>query len=111
MDRLDHYRDLIEEIMTEHAEIPFPVGQLESKTVFDRQKDQYLLLTVGWHQGERIYHVVVHVDIIDGKLWVQHDMTEAGIATELVAAGVPNDSIVLGFHEPEVRQYTDFAAA
>ncbi len=85
MDRVDHYRDLIRKIMTEHAEIPFPIGQLECKTVFDRDKDSYILVTVGWHNGERIYHVVTHVDVIDGKLWVQHDVTEDGIATELVS--------------------------
>jgi hypothetical protein len=111
MDRLDSYRDLIEKIMTQHAEIPFPIGELECKTVFDRDKDSYLLLTIGWNNGERIYHVVTHVDVIDGKLWVQNDVTEGGIATELVAEGVPKDVIVLGFHEPEVRPYTEFAAA
>ncbi|WP_445305151.1 MULTISPECIES: element excision factor XisI family protein [unclassified Microcoleus] len=26
-------------------------------------------------------------------------------------AGVPKEDIVLAFHEPEVRQYTDFAVA
>ena len=111
MDQLNHYRTLIEKIMTSHAEIPFPIGQLESKTIFDRSQDSYMLLTVGWNNGERIHHVVTHVDIIEGKLWVQHDVTEEGIATELVAEGIPKSVIVLGFHEPEVRRHTDFAAA
>jgi hypothetical protein len=37
--------------------------------------------------------------------------TEDGITNELLAAGIPQKDIVLGFHEPEVRQYTGFAVA
>jgi hypothetical protein len=39
----------------------------------------------------------------DGKIWIQHDGTEIGIANELVKLGVPKDDIVLAFHEPFVR--------
>lgn len=47
--------------------------------------------------------------MIDGKIWVQYDGTEEGVATELVDAGVPKVDIVLGFRHPSVRQYTEFA--
>jgi hypothetical protein len=52
---------------------------------------------------------VLHVDIIDGKIWVQHDRTEDAIAEQLVAKGVPKQDIVLVYHAPHVRQYTEFA--
>jgi hypothetical protein len=52
---------------------------------------------------------VLHLDIKDQKIWIQHDGTEIGIADELVKLGVPKSDIVLAFHEPLVRQYTDFA--
>ena len=50
-----------------------------------------------------------HVDIIDGKIWVQHDGTEDVIADQLVEKGVPKQDIVLAYHAPNVRKYTDFA--
>jgi len=28
---------------------------------------------------------------------------------DLIAAGIPKDKIVLGFHSPDVRPYTEFA--
>jgi XisI protein len=37
--------------------------------------------------------------------------TEDGIAEELIAAGIPKQHIVLGFHEPEIRPHTGFAVA
>jgi len=36
---------------------------------------------------------------------------EAGIATELVAAGIPKDRIVLAFYPPALREMGEFAVA
>ncbi|MCZ8120861.1 MAG: element excision factor XisI family protein [Microcystis sp. LE18-22.4A] len=40
---------------------------------------------------------------------MQHDGTAAAIADKLVARGVPKQDIVLAYHGPHVRQYTEFA--
>lgn len=52
---------------------------------------------------------MLDVDIKNGKIWVQHDGTEDAIADQFVARGVPKQDIVLAYHAPHVRQYTDFA--
>jgi hypothetical protein len=54
---------------------------------------------------------LVHLDIIDGKIWVQRDETEDGVTHELVGAGVPKHDIVLGFHPADVRPHTGYAIA
>ncbi|MFN9648942.1 MAG: element excision factor XisI family protein, partial [Pseudanabaena sp.] len=53
----------------------------------------------------------VYVRIRDQKFWIEEDWTEVGIANELIALGVPKEDIVLGFHSPQMRPYTDFAVA
>jgi hypothetical protein len=53
---------------------------------------------------------VIHLDIKDGRVWIQHDGTSEGIADELVEAGIPKEHIVLGFRYPQYRKYTEFAA-
>ena len=111
MDTLDRYRQLIQQILTEHARVPFSYGDLQSVTVFDRESEHYLVVVQGWEERRRIHDCTIHVDIIDGKVWVQQDGTEYGVAQELVDAGVPKDRIVLGFKSPELRKYTEFAAA
>lgn len=111
MDTLDSYREAVELILSEYAAIPYANGELTSEVVFDRKRDRYLLVDMGWDRGIRIHDTLIHVDMIDGKLWIQHDGTESGIATELVQRGVPKDRIVLGFRPKAVRPYTDFAAA
>lgn len=56
-----------------------------------------LLVEAGWQDGYRIYGTLLHIDIIDHKLWIQHDRTEEGVAVDLVAAGIPKEQIVLVF--------------
>jgi hypothetical protein len=41
-------------------------------------------------------------------IWIQYDGTEEGIANRLVELGVPREDIVLAFHPPYKRPYTDF---
>ncbi|MBI3650602.1 MAG: XisI protein [Acidobacteria bacterium] len=111
MDTIETYRELIEKILIEYTKIPYAYGEIHTEAVFDRSRDRYLLVNVGWDNGERVHSSLVHIDILDGKLWIQRDGTEDGIASELVKAGVPKEHIVLGFRSPEVRQHTDYAVA
>ncbi len=43
----------------------------------------------------------------NGKIWIQHNTTEIDIAEELVNLGVPKHDIVIGFHSPFKRQFTE----
>ena len=49
--------------------------------------------------------------LANGKLWIQRDGTEHGIANDLINAGVPKTQIVLGFRSPEIRKHTGLAVA
>jgi hypothetical protein len=110
MDKLSLYRQYIQELLTQRAKLRSPSDPVESETIFDIVSDRYQLVNVGWKDAStRIYGCVLHVDIKDGKIWVQHDGTEDAIADQLVALGVPKQDIVLAYHAPHVRQYTEFA--
>src|SRR5690349_17600356 len=108
MDPLDTYRAAIESTLTEYTRVPYAYGDIRTEEVFDRTRDRYLLMNVGWDQGKRIHGCLVHIDIVDGNLWIQRDGTETGIAIDLMRAGIPKERIVLGFRAPEVRQHIDF---
>ena len=111
MDKLKNYRHIVEKVINEYAAIPYAFGDIESRTMFDREKDSYLLYSVGWNSRGRVHGINIHVDIIGGKIWIQHDGTEDGIATDLEREGVPKTDIVLAFHAPELRKYTEYAVA
>ncbi len=113
------YQSVVEQVLRDYAEFLGNDDGVQMELVFDRERvgeaspkeTRYLLIETGWHDGDRIYGTLVHIDIIDGKLWIQHDGTEEGIANELVAAGVPKDTIVLGFKSVERRKLTEFAVS
>lgn len=102
-------RDIVEKSLKEYADFLGNGDQIQIELVFDRERDRYLLIETGWQNGYRIYGTLLHIDIVDNKLWIQHDGTEEGIADELVAAGISKEHIVLGFRPLEQRKHTEFA--
>jgi XisI protein len=113
MDRIEYYREIIKKILTEyhHFNLKSPSATLESAVVFDEERDHYLLLTMGWKKDERIKGVTIHVRLHNGKIWIEEDWTEEGVATDLLRLGIMPEEIVLAFHPPQLRQYTEFAIA
>jgi hypothetical protein len=105
------YRQIIEKTFQDYADFLDTDRQIQIELVLDQKRDRYLLVETGWQNGYRIYGTLLHIDIIDQKIWIQHDGTEDGIADELVAAGIPQKQIILAFKSPEIRPYTDFAIA
>jgi hypothetical protein len=111
MDKLTHYRQAIRQLLTEYAAVPISYGQIETQVMFDVEHDHYQVMNVGWDGARRVYGCILHLDIKDQKIWVQHNSTELRVGNELLSLGVPKDDIVLGFQAPELRQYTEFGVA
>ena len=111
MDTLEQERQIIQKIISEYAQIPYSYGDIERHTVFDRDTNRYLLMIVGWEGIRQVHGCIIHVEIIDGKVWIHRDGTEEGVAKELLEAGIPKERIVLGFKSPRMRKYTGFATA
>lgn len=110
-DTLNRYRAIVRELIEEYARFRPSHGEIDTEVVVDSSQNHFELLHVGWDGQRRIHGSVIHIDIRDGKVWIQHDGTNAVIAEELVEAGIPRDAIVLGFRPQYVRQHTGFAVA
>lgn len=111
MDKLDQYRKIIQQVLTDYVLTPVVNGEIESQLVFDTERDHYQVMDVGWDGHRRVHGCVLHLDIRDGKIWVQHNATELRIAHDLVAMGVEKEDIILGFQAPYAREYTGFGVA
>ncbi|MFN9649226.1 MAG: XisI protein [Pseudanabaena sp.] len=108
MDTITQYRQYIKTVLENHARHVWD-DRIQAQIIIDAERDHYQLVYFGWRDSKRCYGVVIHIDIIDGKIWIQQDGTEIGAANELVEMGIPKQDIVLGFDPPNLRQYTDFA--
>jgi hypothetical protein len=110
MDSVEQYRELVQGVLTEYARIPYAYGEIRCETVFDGAADRYLLMLVGWDGIRRVHGCLIHVDIVEGKIWIQRDGTERGIARELIEAGVPRERLVLAFQPDLAREEAGRAA-
>ncbi len=110
MEKLATYRQYIQDLLRARAAIKSTDSAIETELIFDTERDHYQIVHTGWQNSStRLYGCAVHVDIKDGKIWVQHDGSEVAIADQLAELGVPKQDIVLAYQAPHVRQYTDFA--
>jgi hypothetical protein len=109
MDTLDRYRDELDRILTRYANLPYRYGDVRTFLVVSGDRNQFILMDEGWQDGFRVHGLIVHAEIREDKIWIHRDGIEDGITAKLLEAGVPKDKIVLAFHPPEVRQYTEFA--
>ncbi|MEM7655609.1 MAG: XisI protein [Bacteroidota bacterium] len=112
MDQLVQYREYIKEIIRGHAGYQRELEEFETQLLFDDEGGHYYLMRVGWDGPRRIHACLIHMDLkSDGKIWVQRDGIESGVTQELLERGVPKTNIVLGFHAPYKRKFTDYAIA
>jgi predicted ester cyclase len=111
MEKLNQYRQYLRQLLTAQAESDQNETNIECQLVFDTENDHYQLLDIGWEGLKRVYSCYMHLDIKDGKIWIQRNMTEMDIAAELVEKGVAREDIVLGLHPPYKRPYTGYGVA
>jgi hypothetical protein len=69
---------------------------LRKEVVTDDATGHYQILTMGWLNGRRRVHgTLVHIDVRDDKVWVEHDGTNLEIIQDLLDAGIPAKDIVV----------------
>lgn len=113
MDRLEHYRKSITTLLKQYADSMSknPESEVEIEIVFDPENDRYLLLNVGWRGAKRVHHCLFHFDIKGEKIWLQENNTDIEVDQDLQEMGISQQEVVVGFHHPSVREYSDFATA
>jgi hypothetical protein len=90
MDKIKQYRQIIRQVLMEQAHPYAHSNNVETEIICDTEHDHYQLTYVGWEEQQRIFNLILHFDIKDGKIWIASD-------------------IVLGFHSPFKRQFSGYA--
>jgi len=102
------YSQIIQTIIKEQASWQ-KSSYVRVETIFDTERHHYLLVQVGWARDRWVYASILHLDIIDEKVYIQQNNTEQSVAERLVELGVAKENIVIGFHSPFKRKFTDYA--
>lgn len=112
MDKLMQYQQAIIRVLEETAAYyKGTTNPLYVELYVDARQHHFLLMMFGWEGRTYTHQCLYHIDIIDGKVWIQYNTTDSSIEEELVRQGIPAQDIVLGLKHPDYRQFTDYAAA
>lgn len=111
MEKLEQYAQIIKEILTENARFAPSHGNIEPTLIFDDEHCSYQLMFLGWDGPRRVHTALIHIRLRNGKVWIEADGTEEGVALALQARGIAKQDIVLAFYSEVKRRYTDFAVA
>ena len=109
MVKLERYREVIQQLLQQYAEFSHSDPAVETEIICDTVRDHYQIVYVGWRGDHRVYGCILHLDIKNDKIWLQHNGTESDIGEELFEMGVPKTDITIGFHSPFKRQFTEYA--
>ena len=108
MDQIDRYRAIVRRLIEEYASCNPAYGDIRTEALVDSERDHYEVMQMGWDGTRRVHGSIIHIDIRDGKVWIEHNGTDARLGEELVAAGVARKDIVLGFQPEELRPLSGF---
>ena len=111
MEDVKSLREAIADVFAEWEKLPRMPSDWKIVGVQDTYQDRYTLQHVSFAKEQYDTDLLAYLEIRDGKIWILTDNTEEGIATELVAVGIPKDQIVLAFYEPAIREIGEFAVA
>ena len=111
MERLNDYRKIIKTFLEESIVGELDDPNFETQLICDRERDHYQLVSLGWQGHRRFYSVLIHIDIKEGKIWIQRNDTDRLIAQELMALGVAREDIILGLQPAYARADTGYSVA
>lgn len=111
MDRTREFHIIVRRVFEEVAEMTPSGADVRTELICDEATGHYQLGQVGWEGKRRVDDVYLHVDVLEDKVWIQHDGTNLRLAEMLMREGIPKQNIVLAFHPADMRHYTDFAVA
>ena len=112
MDRIKYFEECILEILVPFSKLKFStIKDGGNSLVVDKENRRYQVITMGWEKGKFIHECPLHFDIINGKIWVQRNMTDIDLDDFFWTKGISKSEIVLGFLQSELRADSSFATA
>lgn len=109
--KFDNYRTIMQKVLEHHAALPAEPQNVESVPICDLVHDNYLLMDIFPNPKGSAGHIVVHLRLKDGKVRVERDGIEDGIAQDLIEAGIAPEDIVFTYYGNEPETYYQLAAA
>ncbi len=111
LDKLTRYRAIVQQVIGMHASMKPSNRKLDSLAIADPKTDNYLMMDIGTDELGRVDDVIIHLRLRqDGKVLIEYDGIEYGVARDLIEAGIAPEDIVFNM-EATPRLYVESIAA
>ena len=111
LDKLTRYRAILQQVIGMHAALKPSNRKLDSLAIADTNTDNYLLMDIGNDELGRVDDVIIHLRLReDGKVLIEYDGIEYGIAPDLVEAGIAKEDILLNMYATPLLYVESLAA-
>jgi hypothetical protein len=104
MDKLNFYRQIVKEVVTQYSKLRPSHGNIRLDTIFDESQDRYALMQTGWDRGKRVRGNLIYLILSGEKVIIEYDGIESGITQDLIAQGIAEEDIILAFVSPQESQ-------
>jgi hypothetical protein len=111
IEKLNSYHRILQQVIEQHARMAAEPSGTETIAVCDPAGDNYLLLDVGWEADSRAHYVLIHLRLKNGKVLIEKDGIEYGVAQDLLEAGIPAEDIVTAWRRLPESAVKEPAAA
>ena len=112
MDKTVNYRTIVQKVLQDFVALREANNSpIQTRVLLDTTNDHYQVLRTGWRDGKQVFNVIFHIDIINGKIWLQRNVSDYDIVEDIEQYDVPKSDIVLAFHSPVMRPMTGYAVA
>jgi hypothetical protein len=92
MDQTMSYAEILTRVVREEGKLQ-PKHGPAIVSVCDQETGQFMLVAVGWQNRRHIDSILFHAQLKDGVVTIETDMTEEGLKSALIEAGIHEDDI------------------
>ncbi len=91
MDQLMEYRKVLMRLMQKHSDLlnNSATANVQTHTIFDEARDQYMLFRAGWQNKQRIHLPLLYVRLAGDKLWIEKIIQKMGSPLNLPPPAFP----------------------
>ncbi len=94
MDRTNDYANILTEVLYAESQVRFRLQpELKLVAACDHQTGQFFLVMVGWDKDDWVHSILFHAQLIDDKVSILADMTEA-VVPQLLEAGIRAEDLL-----------------
>lgn len=106
MEKAIKYQQIIRSVLEHHLQDAIAnMPDVHSELIIDEAGHHFILVDMGWNDKKYIHDWVFHIEIKNDKIWIHEDLTDIGIAKELIENGIPESDIILAFANPPTKKY------